>query len=585
MTQAPGLNCLSRRVTDETVADRRSLWLSLRHASVTVSGPAGPFGRPVPAGQAGMMRLLRKQWGLAALCLAFLVPGYPAAPDPAASPAVLLSLADAELARGAKDRAARHYEEYIDAAGFSQQAARVLVTLARIRHAGGDLAGFMRARNRHRTWFPADRETVRMFDELEASLLFGVAEYGKAADLVSALLRRHDYPADIADRWAAFQIVCHERSARPDLALEGRLALVRSGRKTPQVADALFNVAQWALGKGNRELALFYVNRLLSEHPSWANLAQARALKRSIRWRMITVADGLGDDSVSTIRFDGDDVWVGTWLGGITRYSRSQGRFQHYTVKNSDLVSDLIRDLWIEGSRVWTATFEGLSWFDKRTDAWQTVLAVAGLAYQRVKCVLTHEKTLWVGTIGNGVSAFDLRTEQWRSWGVADGLPDANIVTIAATPGSVWAGALAGGIARYDIRDGGRWRTWNNAAGSPVANVKAMVFDGQRLWIATHGGGLLSCDERGNDWRRYTRANSGLPSDFVHAVTVAADGRIWVGTLEGGAASFDQKTGAWKVIDIRDGLPGNDVTTIAFEGRSIWFGTLNGGIAVLLTDE
>jgi len=75
-----------------------------------------------------------------------------------------------------------------------------------------------------------------------------------------------------------------------------------------------------------------------------------------------------------------------------------------------------------------------------------------------------------------------------------------------------------------------------------------------------------------------------LPVDFVHAVSVGPDGRIWAGTLEGGAAVFERRTGRWKVYTIHDGLAGNDVITIAFEGRYIWFGTLNGGISVLLGD-
>ncbi len=494
-----------------------------------------------------------------------------------------LSAADRLAAGGKHAAAVRLYREFVEKTGYGRETERALIALAGAAHAAGDLPAFLYARDLYARWFPEGKAPRREFDEYEASLRMRAGDWSGAAALVETILGKYQYPPEVADRWRGFLVVCYTRLARPDRVLEIRLEIVRSGRRTPQAADALFRVSEWALRQGRRELALYYINRLLAEHPLWPHRGQALSLKKAVVWKTITVEDGLGDNSVSSIRFDGDDVWVGTWLGGVTRFSRSQGRLQKFTAKNSGLVSDLIRDLWIDQSRVWAATFEGLAWFDKRTDKWQTVLTVAGLAGQRVKCVTVSDERLWVGTIGNGVSMLDFRDNTWKTWRTKDGLPDENIVTITPTPGSVWAGSLAGGIARYDLRRG-VWQVWSAPLGSALKNVKSMAFDGQRLWIATHGDGLFSCDENGLNWRQFTRANSGLPVDFVHAVSVGPDGRVWAGTLEGGAAVYEPRTGAWRVYDIHDGLAGNDVISIAFEGRYVWFGTLNGGISVLLGD-
>ena len=37
---------------------------------------------------------------------------------------------------------------------------------------------------------------------------------------------------------------------------------------------------------------------------------------------------GMGDGNISAIATDGDDVWVGSWTGGLVRYTRSTGRRQ-----------------------------------------------------------------------------------------------------------------------------------------------------------------------------------------------------------------------------------------------------------------
>jgi len=73
----------------------------------------------------------------------------------------------------------------------------------------------------------------------------------------------------------------------------------------------------------------------------------------------------------------------------------------------------------------------------------------------------------------------------------------------------------------------------------------------------------------------YTSAN-GLPSDWVTALAVAQDGKVWAGTGNAGVALLDPKSGRVTAYRAKDGLPADEVTSIAGFGGKVYVGTANG---------
>jgi hypothetical protein len=110
-------------------------------------------------------------------------------------------------------------------------------------------------------------------------------------------------------------------------------------------------------------------------------------------------------------------------------------------------------------------------------------------------------------------------------------------------------------------------------------NVSALAVDtASRLWIGYYTGGV-DVWRYGNprtfaddDWARYDDTN-GLPSDDVHEIYAASDGRVWVGTTRG-LAVFDPASESWTTID---GLPGTEALALDSDARGhIWVGTDEG---------
>lgn len=496
-----------------------------------------------------------------------------------------LAVAEKDFDAGRYAQALAGYGPYIRSGLFEQRTARILFRAAYAAFKTGQPHLFREYSALLSRLFPG-HENIAGLAGLSWEVSLQEKKYLQAIGEMQRVL--DSYKQDRAGRSRIFFLIAdaYEKLYRRQDAIDAYLQVVRNDHPDNYMALALLRLADWASSRKEHELALHYANRLLSEFPFWKDREKAENLRRIARWRYIKKEDGLADDSVSDILFDGDDVWVATWLGGITRFTRSTGQVTRFKASPGGLVSNLIRSMTVAQNRVWVATFEGLSYYDKAYGQWKTIETVAGLRWQRIKKVLVWDNRLWVATIGHGLSVLDLKSGTWNTYGRKDGLPGNDIVTLCTTPGSVWAGTVTGGVGRFDLLTG-RWTVYSagGRGGLPTNNIKSIAFDGTRMWFGTHGKGLVTCTEHGEDWKTFNTRNSGLTSDYVYALAFSPRGELWIGTLEGGALSFNPQTGKWLRLGIRDGLPGNDIIALAFEKRHIWFGTLNGGVAILLSDE
>ena len=68
------------------------------------------------------------------------------------------------------------------------------------------------------------------------------------------------------------------------------------------------------------------------------------------------------------------------------------------------------------------------------------------------------------------------------------------------------------------------------------------IASDESLWIGTNGGGLGHLTQKGITW--YTKANSGLPRDYIRNVEIGLDGRIWFSSCAynlGGLVVYDDR--------------------------------------------
>ena len=114
---------------------------------------------------------------------------------------------------------------------------------------------------------------------------------------------------------------------------------------------------------------------------------------------------------------------------------------------------------------------------------------------------------------------------------------------------------------------------------SGVPSILQVRVDGKGQWCMGTENGLLRREKNGH-WVTLTEAQ-GLPSNFVGAIAIDAQGRPWAGTKTGAARLRLNIDGLDNPIDLvvtaRNGLPDPDVRAIGFaQSGRVWFGTMNG---------
>ncbi|MGL4388916.1 MAG: hypothetical protein ACRCTJ_05955 [Brevinema sp.] len=333
---------------------------------------------------------------------------------------------------------------------------------------------------------------------------------------------------------------------------------------------AAYKVSLLLYAQKKRPEALFYINRAIAQlkkntHPF---RSQIKSLKRRIVWRYFSRLEYLPDNAISAVSFDGDDVWIGMWSGGVARFSRSGARLDLFNARNTAIPSNYIRDILIQPTKVWVTTDRGLAFYDKATGKWTQIPFFNGFKLKRLIFDGTY---IYVATLFKGV---------YRS---IDGVSWENIVSrhsvldLKKIDDELYIGTPENGIYRYH----------NSVIEEflPKISAKTIISDinPKFLWIGTYGQGLLKVNRsNGKIVQTFTKAELG--SDYIESLLLV-DQTLWIGTLESGVIVYDLKSKDWESIALKEGLPGMDITTITQENEFIWFGTLAGGIGIYLFQD
>jgi len=136
------------------------------------------------------------------------------------------------------------------------------------------------------------------------------------------------------------------------------------------------------------------------------------------------------------------------------------------------------------------------------------------------------------------------------------------------------------GMEAYSLT-GGRLnaaRTLNPAAASCIQytnflqgkKVRDIYTSGDNVWLATNKG-VYVIDQKNCTRTQYTKRNSGLPTNNIHAVRIDDTGNMWLGTQKG-LAMFDGTQ--WTVWDtLNSCLSSQKILSIGIHNSAVWVGT------------
>ncbi len=317
-----------------------------------------------------------------------------------------------------------------------------------------------------------------------------------------------------------------------------------------------------------------YFRRIVPSNLPVSESSLYREMSVRLLWSTISPPVlGLDDANISSLTVDGDDVWVGTWNGGVSRYSVSSSHADPFPLPTFS------RSIEIADRRVWIGTAEGLAWYGKSSGRWGAEGDFQSPTPRKVQVVRQAAGSLYVGTLGDGL--FRRRDTGWDQ--VSDGdLPGKFITCIAADREGrrLFIGTMNLGLVIYDPQTGAMSTLAEAVPAFTSENIGTILPDSEgRVWIGTYGDGLCMWWPSKGTLRRFSKATKEISDDWVLA-SCETDRALYFGSFGGGVGVYLKDTDSWKRLGIRDGLASLDIAAIAWRRPFVFFGTLGAGVSV-----
>jgi hypothetical protein len=331
------------------------------------------------------------------------------------------------------------------------------------------------------------------------------------------------------------------------------------------------------------ERARFYLGRGPSGDLDPDEQKLLSRLKRRLHWQALgSRLIGLADANISALKIDGDDLWIGTWNGGVSRYSLPSGERTIFREGRESLVANTVRSIEITASRVWIGTYQGLFAYSKATGRWQEIPAFGGSEPKKVEALRAVGGRLFVGTLGDGLWA-----QEGKGWTRLSGagFPGDFVSCLEEARGTLLIGTLNRGLVLMDL-EGERFRSFDSLnPGLEARNITMLLEDASAtLWLGTYGMGLYRYRWTDGRLQHFTRRSGQLGDDWVLCGLAAQSGNYF-GTLGGGLTRFSDVGEQWQLIGLKEGLASRDISAIAYSAPYIFLGTLGGAICIYTEPE
>lgn len=296
-------------------------------------------------------------------------------------------------------------------------------------------------------------------------------------------------------------------------------------------------------------------------------------------------------------------MWVGS-IVGINKYSPGKSKFKRY-ISNANLPDRLSLNntlCFAEGKNgvIWIGTDGGgINRLDRKTGKFTAFIHEENNANSLssnavVSACEDHEGVLWLGTFHGGLVR--MKNGQFKAYLPDRTNPHANFsrniwYVYEDSKLNLWVATLSNGIQLFD-RKNERFYHYTYRVGDSTSlcnnSINGLFEDSKgHLYITTnHGVSILdlnACDfsKSAPDLKfkslNYSETKNSLSSNIVYCAREDNEGIMWFGTIASGLDRFDPVSGQFTNYSIKDGLPGNSVTSILVDNRNnLWLGTDKG---------
>lgn len=281
-------------------------------------------------------------------------------------------------------------------------------------------------------------------------------------------------------------------------------------------------------------------------------------------------------------------LWLGTSVG-LCHYDHDTQKSNWFaTEANDDVIFCLTRDA---HDNIWTGTFNGgVKKFSPSTEQFITFHAASGdsktLSSNKIKSLMTdHDNNIWVGTADQGITVLN-------SDGIAihhyNNFSQNSVNCLYEDKNkTIWIGAVREPLYYIDQKSGQpvplKHASQNNAQ-YPFFSISSIRQDSfGNIWFATTGNGLFYTNVNKNIFKDYLQDPSllkGLKTNVVTTFHEDDHGNVWIGTDRGGLIKFQPEKNVFTLYTSKSNqLTSDAINDIKSDKHgNLWITTWSGGV-------
>ncbi|WP_296123742.1 hybrid sensor histidine kinase/response regulator transcription factor [uncultured Bacteroides sp.] len=333
--------------------------------------------------------------------------------------------------------------------------------------------------------------------------------------------------------------------------------------------------------------------------------------------------DAPAPSDLKTVIDCGEDTYFGTDGNGL--FALNSDRMAHFTPLNSDISSDAIHSLFADrDDNLWIGTYRGGLNLSSARYEWFKFLTVSDrhLTQGVVTAVFSMKDKLYVGLDGGGLNIYDTTTGKTSVYTTANSdIAGNHILSVCGDSQYIWLGIYGKGLCRYSplshtfktftlpsvnmqnnsnriwkIEDDNRGCLWiigeniclfnkttetftfinelNGVGGSGIR------FDENSVWISTTSNGIYRLDRMTRSvLKHYCKESetTSIAANSIRYIYLDSKHHLWFATEYSGVYKLDETSNTVTLYGAANGLTERNIVSIQEDDSGFyWFGTGNG---------
>ncbi|MEG1470675.1 MAG: ATP-binding protein [Anaerovoracaceae bacterium] len=315
-----------------------------------------------------------------------------------------------------------------------------------------------------------------------------------------------------------------------------------------------------------------------------------------------------------------NETLFGTDGKGLVSYS--EDKLETLMPANSNISSDAIHSLFVDREdNLWVGTYRGgVNLYSPYYDWFKSISATnKKLTYNVVTAILQHEKLLYLGMDGGGLNIYNPATESVVAYTTQNsGIAGNNILSLASDGQYIWMGVYGKGLCSFSpidgkfkiyplpfvvgngsnyiwqIKDDGKGYIWvlsdkvyrfdkkeySYSLMFDYLNASGVVFDEKYTWISSTIGGFYQIDRLSKKMLvHYSTDSSTHPISENNVRYIFADSKhnLWFATEYLGLNKLDTSSGQIVLYGSEQGLTDSHIVGIQEDNSGyLWMSSNNG---------